>query len=114
MRIDRKTPAKLICGLLLSLGSNAAMAQQTPGEEERRRIEQKLDELNALKADLDARIQELQTEVRSLAPQLAPAKADGQPPPAPPAAQIDIAEPPGTVASQQNKTAPADKPEGVP
>ena len=114
MRIDRKITARLLCGLLLSLVSHAALAQQAPGEEERRRIEQKLDELNALKADLDARIQELQTAVRNLAPQLAPAKPDNPPPAAvPPATQVYTAEPPDTVAAQQDKTAPADKQNGI-
>jgi hypothetical protein len=111
MASDLKFLAPSLCGLFLLLGSNAALSQEAaPGAEERQRIEQKLEELNALKADLDRRIQELQTEVRSLAPQLAPAKADA---PAPeltsPVIQIDNTPP--KVASQQSGGTAPDKPD---
>jgi hypothetical protein len=111
MAIDRKRTA-LICGLLLSLGSNAALAQQTaPSDEDRRRIEQKLDELNALKADLDARIDALQAEVRTLTRQPARAEVDNLPPAATPPPQIEIVTPP-TPAPPQQAGATANKQDG--
>src|SRR4051812_42967468 len=100
----------LACGCLCLLGSNAAWSQQAqPGEEERRRIEQKLDELNALKADLDARIEALRSEVRGLAPAAAAAKSEASPLPELPAPTANIVIAPPTVVAQQTYPAPTDK-----
>jgi len=114
MMSDRRLLAMLASGWLFLLGSNTAWSQETTaGEDERRRIEQKLDELKALKADLDSRIEALTSEVRSLAPQ--PAEAKVSPPllaPPPPPTDTIIATTPPIVVAEQRSPTSTDKLDG--
>src|SRR5436190_20914142 len=84
----------------------------TTSYEERQRIEQKLDELNALNADRDARIEALRDEVRSLVPQAAPSNAASLPAAPPPDPQTNIVVAPATLPAQQTAATPPEQQDG--
>jgi hypothetical protein len=110
MTSDCRRSALLASAVLLFVGSHAALSQETASADERQRIEQKLDELKALKADLDARIEALTSEVRSLAPP-SPDTKDTVAEPRP-AVTAPIVAPPSIVAAEQRSTTSTDKLDG--